>query len=101
MDFWFGSKWVHHPESVARVVPRSMSEPDEIKEGWTVADLNKLWTAFALGAFMIAALSAGLLWYLTPPNKRPGVNAGRRVLLGFQSHWSRAAQAGRWTASAP
>ena len=30
------------------------------------------------------------------PNKRPGADAGWRVLFTFQRPWSRAAQAGRW-----
>src|SRR5437868_1525041 len=29
MDFIFVGHWVHHPESVAHVVPRPMDQPDE------------------------------------------------------------------------
>ena len=37
LDFLFVGDWVHHPESVANIVPRSMSDPDEIKAGWSIA----------------------------------------------------------------
>jgi len=39
MDFIFVGDRVHHPESVAQVVPRSMSNPDEIKAGWSIKGL--------------------------------------------------------------
>jgi len=46
-----GGDWVHNPESVARVVPRSMSEPDEIKNGWSITGLWYLWSTFVAVSF--------------------------------------------------
>ena len=67
MDFIFVGDWVHHPESVAHVVPRSMSEPDEIKAGWSVPGLWCLWCAFVGGSTLVSALLARALWSATSP----------------------------------
>src|SRR5437899_9556467 len=43
-DFLFPGHWVHRPVPVDRVVAgRSMSEPDTIKRGWSIAGLWGLW----------------------------------------------------------
>ncbi len=69
LDFVIGvGDWVHHPESVAHVAPRSMSGPDEIKNGWSLTGLWWLWSAFVAGSVLISALFAGLLWRATLPN---------------------------------
>jgi hypothetical protein len=43
-DFVLSSRhWVHHPVSVPQVVGgRSMSEPDTVKEGWSITGLKCL-----------------------------------------------------------
>ena len=61
LDFWFVGDWVHHPVPVEHVVTRrSMSEPDTIKLGWTVAGLWRLWACFVvlsvLGSFIFACV---------------------------------------------
>ena len=69
MDFIFVGDWVHHPESVAHVVPRSMSEPDEIKAGWSISGLWCLWGGFVASSVCISTLFAAGLWRATTPNK--------------------------------
>jgi hypothetical protein len=69
MDFLFVRDWVHHPVSVAHVVPRSMSEADEIKQGWTTTGLWCLWAAFAFISVLTSALFARMLWSTASPNK--------------------------------
>jgi hypothetical protein len=75
LDFLFVGDWVHHPESVAHVVPRPMSEPDEIKNGWSITGLWCLWAAFVIISVFISALFARLLWTAAAPNMRIGYKA--------------------------
>ena len=65
LDFLFVGDWVHHPESVANIVPRSMSDPDEIKAGWSIADLWFLWISFVAISLLASALFARMLWCST------------------------------------
>lgn len=65
MDFIFVGDWVHNPESVAHVVPRSMSERDEIKAGWSTEGLWRLWLTFAGSAILTSALLARFTWNVT------------------------------------
>jgi hypothetical protein len=69
MDFILVGDWVHHPESVARIVPRSMDQPDEIKAGWSITGLWCLWGAFVGGSAVISALFAGTVWRASSPNE--------------------------------
>jgi hypothetical protein len=72
MDFIlgpFGGGWVHHPQSVPHVVPRSMDKPDEIKTGWSITGLWCLWGAFVGVSVSLSALFAGALWRVTAPNQ--------------------------------
>lgn len=62
MDFIFVGDWVHHPEPVAHVVPRQMSQPDEIKVGWSITGLWWLWGAFVGGSVLLSALFAVGFW---------------------------------------
>lgn len=62
MDFLFVGDWVHNPESAARVVPRSMSEPDEIRKGWSITGLWCLWTSFVILSTFVAAWFARIAW---------------------------------------
>ncbi len=67
IDFIFVGDWVHHPESVSQIVPRSMSQPDEIKAGWTITGLWCLWCAFVAGSVFVSMLFAGALWRASSP----------------------------------
>jgi hypothetical protein len=67
MDFICVGDWVHHPDTVTQIVPHSMSEPDEIKQGWSMAGLWGLWVAFAFVAVMVSGLLAGVYWHATRP----------------------------------
>src|SRR5437667_7669776 len=75
LDFVFVGDWVHQPQSVAHVAPRSMSEPDEIKNGWSLIGLWCLWSAFVAGSVLISALLGGLFWRATSPNPAPQATA--------------------------
>jgi hypothetical protein len=90
MDFIlgpFGGGWVHHPESVAHVVPRPMEQPDEIKTGWSITGLWCLWGAFVGSSVLVSALFAVGLWRAGSPNKRPAVDAGSPLGLHSERHW--------------
>jgi hypothetical protein len=65
LDFWCVGDWVHQPVPVAHVVPRSMSEPDEIKAGWTITGIWCLWSAFVFVSAFISAVFAIALWLAT------------------------------------
>jgi hypothetical protein len=71
MDFICVGDWVHHPESVAQVVPRSMDKPDEIKAGWSTRGLWCLWSAFVAGAVLVSAFFAGAVWRSGSPYETP------------------------------
>jgi hypothetical protein len=65
MDFIvgpFSGGWVHHPESVAHVVPRTMDKPDEIKNGWSTTALWSLWGSLVGASVLISALFAAARW---------------------------------------
>jgi hypothetical protein len=63
LGYWSPGNWVHHPVAVDHVVTGlSMSEPDTIKQGWTVAGLWRLWFAFVIVSFAISASLALLPW---------------------------------------
>ena len=67
-DYLFPGSWTHRPVAVQTItVSRSMSEPDTIKTGWSVAGLWCLWIAFALGSLMG---SSWVAWKCLPPSKR-------------------------------
>ena len=68
LDFLFVGDWVHHPAAVAHVFPRSMSEPDEIKHGWSITGLWCLWAAFVVVSIFVSAFFARILWITTSPD---------------------------------
>ena len=91
MDFIlgpFGGGWVHHPESVPHVVPRSMEQPDEIKTGWSITRLWCLWGAFVGSSVLVSALFAVGLWPAGSPNKRLAVDAGIALSFAIGPHCS-------------
>jgi hypothetical protein len=52
----------------AVVVPRihdltSMNDPDELKEGWSVARLWSVWYSFLGGSIAVSLLAAGFPWW--------------------------------------
>ena len=63
LDYLQPGQWVHDPVTVPHVsTRRSMSEPDAIKQGWSVFGLWALWSSFVLGSLVISFLFAGLWW---------------------------------------
>jgi len=74
LGFWRPGNWVHTPggqpvSTVQHIVHgRSMSEPDTIKQGWTVARLWYLWYAFLAASVSISILLAWIPWI---PRRRP------------------------------
>jgi hypothetical protein len=62
MDFICVGDWVHHPESVAQIAPRAMSEPDEIRSGWSIVGLWCLWLAFVGGSVLVSAAAGRSVW---------------------------------------
>lgn len=63
-DYWQPGNWVHgHVAVVHQVVHgRSMSEPDTIKEGWSVGRLWHLWYSFVVSSFVASILLAFVPW---------------------------------------
>src|SRR5260370_40449329 len=63
-DYWQPGNWVHRDIAVVHQVVhhRSMSEPDTIKEGWTVSRLWTLWYLFVSISFPASALVAFVPW---------------------------------------
>jgi hypothetical protein len=62
-DYWQPGNWVHGDVAVVQQVGhhRSMSEPDTIKEGWSVVRLWRLWYSFVVmsvvaSIFLVLAL---------------------------------------------
>ena len=64
-DFLSVGDWVHHPESVAHVISRSMSKPDEIKEGWSMGGLWFLWISFVAVSVFVSAIFARIFYCAT------------------------------------
>lgn len=67
--------WDNHPiVAVHQIVHnRSMSEPDTIKEGWSVTRLWGLWFSFFAVSFFISLLLARVPWI---PRRRIGIKSG-------------------------
>ena len=63
LDYLQPGQWVHHPVAVAHVASgRSMSEPDAIKQGWSVFGLWALWSSLVVGSLVVSFLLARLPW---------------------------------------
>lgn len=64
LDYLHPGDWVHgHVAVVHQVVHgRSMSEPDTIKEGWSVGRLWLLWLAFFAGSLIVSIGFALIPW---------------------------------------
>jgi len=61
-DYWHPGNWVHGDVAVVQQVVhhRSMSEPDTIQQGWSMARLWSLWysfVSFSVVASMIITIS--------------------------------------------
>jgi len=78
LGFWRPGDWVHswggRPVATVREIVhgRPMSEPDTIKQGWTVADLWHLWYAFVAASFIISVLLAWIPWLPARDRASPG-----------------------------
>ena len=92
IDFLSPGDWVHgwpgHPvATVEKIVHgRSMSEPDTIRHGWTVAGLWCLWFLFVGVSFVISFFLSRKTWLSSStmqPNQSPeptAVGAGRSAV---------------------
>jgi len=55
-DFLDPGKWVHNPVSVLKVTGgRSMSEPDQIKSGWSVVGLWSVWLCLVCVSLIVSS----------------------------------------------
>src|ERR1043165_4468011 len=63
-DYWEPGHWVHgNFITVNHIIHhRSMSEPDTIKEGWTMPRLWQLWYSFVLASVATSLLLACIPW---------------------------------------
>ena len=88
LDFLFGvGDWVHNAESVAQVAPRAMSEPDEIKAGWSISGLWCLWTGFVFVSVVISAMFAWMLWPAGSANKPAAGQRRSSFVVRFGRPW--------------
>jgi hypothetical protein len=66
LDFLNPGDWVHFHHGVTYVqhivTGRSMSDPDTIRQGWSVAKLWCLWWSFVFASFLISAALARKTW---------------------------------------
>jgi hypothetical protein len=63
LDFLCPGDWVHHPITVDRIGgARSMSDPDEIKRGWSMTRLWCVWFTFVGLSVIISAWIALAPW---------------------------------------
>jgi hypothetical protein len=63
LDFLFPGHWVHNPVVVHQIVGgRSISEPDQIKEGWSPVKLWCLWVSFMVAAVGASGCLAFVPW---------------------------------------
>jgi len=63
LDYLFVGDWVHHPVTVQHVVGgRPMSEPDTIRQGWTISRLWYLWFSFVGTSLVVSVLAASHQW---------------------------------------
>lgn len=75
LDFLSPGDWVHSHDSLTiKVVPvitfRSMSEPDTIKQGWSVARLWCLWYLFVFVSIIVSAFVARRQWHSNRASKQ-------------------------------
>ena len=67
LDFLSPGNWVHSHNGqpvafVPVIIGGSMSDPDTIKEGWSVARLWYLWYSFVAVSVVISVLLARIRW---------------------------------------
>ena len=68
IDYFSPGDWVHasggQPVAVVQHVVhgRSMSEPDMIKQGWSVAGLWRLWYSFVSASILVSFTLGYLVW---------------------------------------
>jgi hypothetical protein len=66
LDFLSPGDWVHFSQGVVYVphvvAGRSMSDPDTIKQGWTVTGLWILWYLFVAGSVFVSVVLARRKW---------------------------------------
>jgi hypothetical protein len=64
LDYWQPGNWVHRDVALVHHVVhhRSMSEPDTIKEGWSVTRLSSLWYLFVSVSLAVSIFLGFLPW---------------------------------------
>ena len=68
MDYMFPGNWVHpHDGHAVAVVPkipsaREMSDPDTIKQGWSIRGLWCVWLSFLGTSLVVSFLLASVSW---------------------------------------
>ncbi|HXI53346.1 MAG TPA: hypothetical protein VNH84_17650 [Candidatus Saccharimonadales bacterium] len=85
LDFLCVGDWVHHPEPVAHVVPRSMNQPDEIKDGWSIGALWRLWGMFVAVSVLTSIVFARSLWTESSPGKPRQTTEATKSNLSLES----------------
>ena len=77
-DGWIGGN--NFPVVVVKQVVsgRSMSEPDEIEEGWSVTRLWYLWSSLFIGSLITSFVCARLPWHLPFKKGSPRGSAAAR-----------------------
>lgn len=72
-DYWQPGNWVHREVAVVQQVihHRSMSERDTLKDGWSVAELWRLWYSF-VGSSVVASIVITFLPWI-PRRWRPAL----------------------------
>ena len=82
LDFLFPGGWVHPSVglvSVPHVIDgRSMSEPDQIKAGWSIAGLWWLWWGFVTVSLTVSACLARRPWPFVEDSRSTWESSGIR-----------------------
>lgn len=61
---WAGIGSGNYPvATVKKIDITSMSDPDELKEGWSVSRLWSVWYSFFAGSVIVSVLVASLPWF--------------------------------------
>ena len=72
-DYLIPGNWVHgeieYVDDVSAAMSRSMSEPDVLLRGWSVARLWLIWSAMFGSSLVVALFVARLRWGAAAPNE--------------------------------
>jgi hypothetical protein len=76
LDYWQPGSWVHGHVAVVQHVAhhRSMSEPDIIREGWSVPRLRTLWYLFVSLSLAVSIILGFVPWNPRRWRRKNGVS---------------------------